>query len=230
MNGERLDRLREVPREDHHPLIGEVRSEEGLHPGTLFYVKEYGSGRSVTRTVLRESLPILVVASLFSSLGGGLALEHSKETLFALSPFIVLLPAMNDMIGDFGIIVSSRVAEHVYRDELRTAWWRDPEIHRLFAQVVSAALLSAVFVAVLALAITATRGDVATASFAVTVVGIVLLDTLILTTTVFVLAVLAGLATFKRGTDPNNVLIPITTSVADVLNVLLLTTLVVLLV
>jgi cation transporter-like permease len=223
-----VERVRELPREESHPLIHDVHREEAIDHGTLFYVKEYGSGAVVWRTILRESLPVLVLASLLSSLGGGTVLEHSKETIFALTPFLILLPALNDMIGDFGIIVSSRVSELCYQQDVADAWWREFEIRRLFAQVVVAATVTALATALAALSITAIGHDAVGPTFALRVVAVVVLDVLLLTSGVFVLAVLAGREAFRRGRDPNNFLIPITTSVADVLNILLLTGLILL--
>lgn len=224
----RLERIRGLQREKRHPLIQEIHEEEGLHKGTLFYVKEYGEGAIVWRTILRESLPVLLLASVISSVGG-VTLESAKVTIFALTPFVLLLPALNDMIGDYGIIVSARLSEIFYRREIDESWWRDRDIRRLFRQVVVAAGITSVFSTALALGITHWGYGPVGAIFAIKVVGGVMLHTLILIFVVFVIAILAGLVTYRRGHDPNNFLIPITTAIADLLNIVLLTVLVTLL-
>ena len=59
--------------------------------------------------IMKESIKILILASLISSLGG-IGLESVNVKLIALLPLLILLPAMNDMIGDFGAIISSRIS------------------------------------------------------------------------------------------------------------------------
>lgn len=219
---ERLEAVSKLQREKRHPLIYETHEEDEIHRGTLFYVKEYGTGAIVWRTILRESIAVMVLASLISSLGG-VAFEHAKETIFALTPFIILLPATNDMMGDFGIIVSSRFSELLYQQDIEATWWREPEIQRLFVQILTAAVITAVLTALLALGITVVGYSGVGTTFVVKVVGVVLLDTLVLVSTVFLVAVLSGLVVFRHEEDPNNFLIPITTAVADFLNIVLLT-------
>ncbi|MGB9675390.1 MAG: hypothetical protein ACPLYW_02200, partial [Candidatus Nanoarchaeia archaeon] len=61
----------------------------------------------VIKKILRESLVILIVASILSTIGG-IGLEALKTKFIFLIPLLILIPALNDAIGDFGVIISSK--------------------------------------------------------------------------------------------------------------------------
>jgi cation transporter-like permease len=62
---------------------------------------------------LRESLLVLVVTSLLSTIGG-IGFEALKEKFYLLPIILIALPALNDMIGDLGIILSSKFTTTIY--------------------------------------------------------------------------------------------------------------------
>src|SRR3989338_6869696 len=149
-----LEKLRLVERKKYHPLIHKIHKKHRISRKTLFYVKEYGSHANVPRTIVRESIKILVFASIISSFGG-LALEQIKAVFISIMPLIILVPALNDMIGDYGIIVSSRFSSMLHEKGIKRVWWMDSELRRLFAQIIVIALLTAVISSAAALAISA---------------------------------------------------------------------------
>ncbi|MFD1513415.1 magnesium transporter [Halomarina rubra] len=221
MSEPQLDELRDIDRTERHPLIYDVSETQDISRGTLFYVKEYGRGAVVWRTIVRESLLVLILASLVSSVGG-LALEEFKTVLFALTPFVVLFPALNDMLGDLGIVISGRYSELLYRRDEMPPWWRDSALRRLFVQVLAAALVMVVVAVGGALSITTLGGTAPSGTTIGKIVLVVFLDVLFLVCVVFAVALLTGTIVYRRGEDPNNVLIPVTTAVADVLNIVVL--------
>ena len=67
--------------------------------------------------IIHESVGILIIASVISTLGG-IGLEALQSKLTWLVPIIIVLPALNDMIGDFGAIVASRFTTMLYKKEV----------------------------------------------------------------------------------------------------------------
>jgi cation transporter-like permease len=61
---------------------------------------------------------------------------------------------------------------------------------------------------------------------AAAIFAIAIVDVVAVVSILFVVAVVAGIHFYKKGEDPNNFLIPITTSIADFGNMLLLAALV----
>src|SRR3989344_4456058 len=113
-----LRKLQKIKRKKHHPLIHQIHQRHKISKKTLFYVKEYGPHSHVPRTIIRESIKILIFASVLSSLGG-LALEHIKAIFVSVLPLIILLPTLNDMVGDFGTIIASRFSTMLHENWIK---------------------------------------------------------------------------------------------------------------
>lgn len=224
-----LKKLQKIQREKHHPLIHKLHHVHKFSKRTLFYVKEYGAQSNVPKTILKESIKIILLASIISSLGG-LALEQIKQVFISMIPLVILLPTLNDMVGDYGTIVSSRFSTMLHKGEVKKKVLQNSELKKLFLQITITAFLTAVISAGAALGIAAfsESGRTFTALFAAKVFVITILDVMVLVALLFVTAIVAGLHYYKKKEDPNNFLIPITTSVADLGNMVVLAVLVVL--
>lgn len=224
---DKLEKLRLVKRHKHHPLLHHIHKAHGISRKTLFYIKEYGPHSNVARTIIKESLKILLLASLISAFGG-IALEETKTLFVSLVPLVILLPALNDMIGDYGTIISSRISTMLHEGIVNAKWWKTPELRQLIAQVMIISMITAVLSAGIAIAIPIIGGSAFDGAMALKVVLITLLDVALLVSILVVLSAVFGIYFFKKEEDPNNFLIPITTSVADFGNMLLLAGLVIL--
>ena len=73
---------------------------------------------SLVKKIFRENLISILVAVFISSIGGSF-LEHEKSNLLAIPILIIIVPALNDMVGDFGCIIASRFSTMFYKDEIR---------------------------------------------------------------------------------------------------------------
>lgn len=222
-----LEKLRKASRKKHHPLKVKIRREYGLSKKTLFYVKEYGQHSNVPRTIVKESIKILLLASLLSSLGG-IALENIKVIFISIVPLVVLLPALNDMLGDYGSIISSRFTTLLYTGKLRGRWYKNSSLRKLFLQIVIIAMLTALISSSLALVISYFAGYGLTFEIGYKVFLIGIIDTILLVGLLFITSIFFGWYIYNKNEDPDNFLIPITTSVADFGNMMLLVLLVML--
>lgn len=168
-----------------------------------------------TRKIVKESIKILILASIISSIGG-ISIEAARTKLFALLPFLIMLPALNDMIGDFGTIVASKFTVLLYQKKIkRHEWWRGAAVHHLFLTVFSVALIASLFMSSLAYAIAWIRGFPFDPVLFAKLVIVSLLATLLLVTIIFAVSIIGGLYVHKKGHDPDNYLIPLATGIAD---------------
>jgi cation transporter-like permease len=220
-----LEKIRKIERHKHHPLLHHIHKHHQISRRTLFYVKEYGQHSNVVKTILRESLKILILASLLSSFGG-LALENVKYLFVSIIPLVILLPALNDMIGDYGTIVSARFSAMLYSEKKKEDWHKNKELHKLFTQIMIIALRASIFNCIFALGISTFSDFHVDAKIATKIFFITIIDVVILVSIIFLVAISAGIYFYKKGEDPNNFLIPITTSIADFGNMIILAILV----
>ena len=219
-----LETLTAVRRKRYHPLIHKIHKKHKISRKTLFYVKEYGPHTNVPKTIIKESIKILLFASIISSFGG-LALENIKTIFISITPLIILLPILNDMIGDYGAIMSSRFSTMLHEGKIKTKWWANKELKNLFAQIFIISIVTAVFSSFMAVTISRLSYALSTALI-LKIFLIAIIDVIFIVTLLFFISISAGLYFYKKKEDPNNFLIPITTSVADFGNMLMLSVLV----
>ncbi len=222
-----LEKLKKVKRKVHHQLIHKIHKEHKISKKTLFYVKEYGPRSNVARTIIKESIKVLLIASIISSIGG-LALENIKVVLTSITPFIILLPVLNSMIGDYGIITSARFSTMLHEGKAGSRWWANDEFVKLLVQIMTIAVVTAVLSSIVAFYISLSSGHYSSLRLAPKIYFTVLIDVAVLVSIVFLISIMSGFYFYKKGEDPNNFLIPITTSVADFGNMMTLSLLIVL--
>ncbi len=222
-----LKKLQSLKRKHYHPLIHRIHKKHNISKKTLFYVKEYGPHSNVPKTIIKESIKILLFASVVSSFGG-LALENIKTIFVSIVPLLILLPVLNDMIGNYGTVVSSKFSTLLHEGRVKERWWKNLELRELFFQLISVSFITAVLSSAAALVISASSAYAVDLGVIFKILFIVIFDVLALVSILFLIAVLAGLHFYRKGEDPNNFLIPITTSVADFGNMIILSLLVLL--
>ncbi len=220
-NRKHLRKIQQLRRQQYHPLLHKIHHKHRISRKTIFYMKEYGPHTNVPRKIIRESLRMLLLAAVVSSLGG-LALEQSRTAFVAIIPLIILLPALNEIIGAYGTIIASRFSAMLYEGRIRGHWSESRDLRKLFVQISIIGLLTAAASSLLALMLAHVSQGRVSATIWAKVFGLAILDVALLLGIISVAAVLAGLHYYKKGEDPNNFLIPLTTSVADFGNMLLL--------
>ena len=220
-----LEKLQNIEKKNYHPLIHKIHKKYNISRKTLFYVKEYGQHAHVSKVILKESLKVLILASIVSSLGG-IALESMKSIFASIIPLIVILPVLNDMIGDYGTIMSSRFATMLHQGKIHRHPLMNKEVKKLLLQIFVISIITAFFSAVLALFISYISSYSINLSLAYKIFFIAILDTLILAFVLSLTAIFAGIYFYKKKEDPNNFLIPMTTSIADLGNIAIMSILI----
>ncbi len=221
-----LRKLSKIKRKIYHPLIHKIHKEHKISKRTLFYVKEYGKHSNVPKTIIKESIKILILASIIS-LFGGIAIEKIKSIFISIIPFVILLPVLNDIVGDFGTIISSKFSTMLHEGKVKSRWWKQPEILKLYYQMVIIAGIGAIIASVLSLGISSfSSGFSVAVSYKIFLITVI--DVLFLVTLIFIVSIISGIYIYKKKEDPNNFLIPISTSIADFANMVVLSILIIL--
>ena len=119
------------------------------------------------------------------------------------------------MIGDFGMIMISRFSTALYEKKINKDGVHSKIIKHLFKEVIPISIFSAIYISVLATLISHLRGFAFNALTLWKIIGITLATTLTLVLFVFIVAAIGSIYIYKKKMDPDDILIPITTSIAD---------------
>ncbi len=208
-------RITKLKRCAHHKYTHALHYKKNISRKTLFYMKEYGPRSHIVANIVRESLKILIFASVLSTLGG-IGLRSVSSELMTILPLLVLLPALNDMIGDFGTVASSKISTGLFLGKIKQKGIFSSEFVRsLFKVHLKVALVSAVYISVGAFLLAGFQGYIFNASAFLRVLGLTTAASALLVVIIFTISYTWGVREFKRGEDPNNFLIPISTAIAD---------------
>ncbi|MBI2148296.1 magnesium transporter [Candidatus Woesearchaeota archaeon] len=168
------------------------------------------------REIFRESIGVLLV-SIILGLIAGMFLRNIQDSLIVILPLIIMLPALNGMIGNYGIIVTSKITTAL--DEKKVKNIHSHIIKHLFKDIIPVALFSAVYISILSTFIAYFKGFEFSYFILSKIMLITIVTTLSLVIFIFIVAVIGSLVVYKKGIDPEDVLIPITTSIADVFSI-----------
>lgn len=152
---------------------------------------------------------ILTTAAASSvSLIGGIGLEAVAESLLPLIPMVVALPALNTMVGDYSTIIAAHAGDPFERERTRK-------------QLVKAISWSIIFnilgVTILSLLLAARRDFDVTLAFTLRFGLFIAAAITAAVAFMFVLTYVLDKIFEKRRLNPDDILIPIVTSVSDVL-------------
>ncbi|MDH3683839.1 MAG: magnesium transporter [Acidimicrobiia bacterium] len=173
----------------------------------------------ISRQVLLESLPVLVVAGTLSLVAGAV-LERSIERLLTFSVLLVLLPGYLSTAGALGGILSSRLSTKVHLGLIEPA--RIPRGDARADIRVTFALALPIFALLAVLA--GTVGSLAgrTSPGLLMLVSVALTGGLVATAFVAGIAYYGTLAVVRFGLDPDNHGIPLVSASLDVIGALTL--------
>lgn len=224
----KLKKVKKIKREKHDKKLHEIHKKHHVSKKTLFYLKEYGGKTNVSKRIIKESLKILIITSILSSFGG-FALERIKVLFLAITPLVILLPALNDMVGNCSIIISSRFSEMLHEGKVQKKIMKTKEVKKLFFQILTVSFIAAILSSTIALIISHFSEGGMNLIFILKIFFIVIFDMLFLTTLLFFIVIFLGVRIYNKNEDPNNFLIPISTGIADFANMVLLMILILLL-
>ncbi|MHA2185055.1 MAG: magnesium transporter [Promethearchaeota archaeon] len=169
--------------------------------------------------IFKESIVIVVISSIIG-LFSGTVLSFNEEVLYTFPILLLILPALNSLIGDISTVLVARLTTHLYVGTLPPKIQKTKRIVDDFYGLIATLLLGFIFLVILGYGLGIVTGiQLVNPLF---MISIILLTITIIFLLMFILLFLGAIFLFKRGMDPNNFLIPFVTSLADFLTPLFL--------
>lgn len=209
-----------LKRSRHHSFVHSVHKKHKISYRTLTYMKEYGPKSHVSHVIIRESLKVLILASVISSIGG-VGLNQIQSRLLSIIPLVILLPALSDMVGDYGTTISSKFTNMLYLGKIKGRWWKSESVRSLFFTMFLISIISSIYIGFLSYILAYVKGFAFEISVLLKILQLSILSATLLVCLIFLISVVGGIYIYRKGEDPNNFLIPITTSVGDIGSMLL---------
>lgn len=142
------------------------------------------------------------------SLIGGIGLEAVKEKLLPLVPLIIALPALNTMVGDYAAIIAAHASDPAER----------PFTKRVLAHAIAKAIwVNIIGVLILSIVIAWQRDYLFTGIFLAKFIAFVVFAMLAVVAGMFGLTAALDKFLENEKLNPDDILIPIVTSVTDVM-------------
>jgi mgtE-like transporter len=169
--------------------------------------------------ILKESIPIMIISAAIST-GAGYILNSNSSMILALPGIIVIIPSFINMNGSIVSVLSSRISSALHMGTIKPKFKNTQTLDRNIIATLVITLLSFLSLGVIA-------------SIFNLVIGLKSLNIMIFPLTILVagtltMSVLSGLSiilsyySYSRGMDPDNLVIPLLTSVGDFLGILML--------
>lgn len=169
---------------------------------------------------MKESMPLLTIL-IALEIAGGQILSQNEGFLIKWPIFLVMIPVINGVGGNIGSILGARLSSglHVGSIELRR---HGKELQKNIISTVLLGIVSYTSLAIFILIISPLLG-ISIESNILLKVGYIMIGTgLLLTAIVILISVSVARFSFENGFDPDNTVIPIVTTLCDVLGIVCL--------
>jgi len=171
--------------------------------------------KELFKRIMKESIPALVVAALIQIIAGTAMQLRGIEAWIAIPVFLMLVPSLSDLGNDVACIVSSRITTLLALGVIEPKLERSEALEKNIIAIATIGILSSFYMGMINFIIADKAGlrpIPMIPFFAVCVIAVTIL-------TLLVCAVAIGIAliAWRRGLDPDNVTIPISTSISDLL-------------
>jgi mgtE-like transporter len=176
-----------------------------------------------TKRIMKESMPLLIPLVAIMIAGGQL-LKQNEALLIDFPIFLVMIPVIISVGGNIGSILGARLSSGLHLGTIEI------ELHgkELRENVISAALLGIISytsLTIFILIVSPLMGINIESNGANILLkaGYIMLGTgLLLTAIVIVISVFVARFSFENGFDPDNTVIPVVTTLCDVLGIVCL--------
>ncbi|MFX1477679.1 MAG: magnesium transporter [Promethearchaeota archaeon] len=169
--------------------------------------------------IFKESIIIVIISSLIGLISGSV-LTSNEEIIYTIPILLLILPALNSLIGDISTILVSRLTTHLYIGTIVPKIKSSKRVREDLLGLLLTLLLSLGVLLIIGYSIGTLTGVKIVNPFLI--IGIISVTVLIIFFILFAFLFISAIFLFKRGMDPNNYLIPFITSLADFLTPLFL--------
>lgn len=169
---------------------------------------------------MKESMPLLTLATFLEILGGQI-LNQNEDKLIAVPIFLVMIPVVNGVGGNIGSILGARLSSGLHLGSIQLKG-RGEELNKNILSAVLLGIISYTSLTIVILVISPLLGIQIGADLLLKAGYIMIGTGLMLTAIVILVSVFVARFSFKKGLDPDNTVIPIVTTLCDVLGILCL--------
>ncbi|MFX0001281.1 MAG: magnesium transporter [Candidatus Hodarchaeota archaeon] len=169
--------------------------------------------------IFKESIIIVILSSLFGLISGTL-LSSSEALLTTIPILLLIIPALNSLIGDMSTVLVSRLTTHLYIGTLSPKIQKSDRLKEDFLGLLITLLLSLIALLLIGYFVAIILGIEIVNPFLI--IFIISITALLIFIIMFVSLFVSAIFLYKHGKDPNNFLIPFLTSLADFLTPLFL--------
>lgn len=158
----------------------------------------------------RQSLAFIIVSTALAScisMIGGIGIEFSEKEFLPLVPLVIALPALNTMVGDYATIIAAHAGSPGERSTTRK---------KLIKAIAKSTLVNIIGTIALSLFLAHHRGYTASPLFFAKFSVFILLAVASIVTSMFFITYTLDKILEKRKLNPDDVLIPIVTTITDV--------------
>jgi len=172
------------------------------------------------RKIVKTGLPLLSLTILIEIIAGQI-LQGKQESLLLFPIFLISIPVINSVSGNIGSVLGARLASGLHVGYI-TLSLKDKEMHDNFIISLLIGFITYFTLAIIIYFI-AVFGNLLTEDIAlINFIMIFLLTGVLLISIVALVSVITAFLSFKRGLDPDDMVAPVVTTVADVLGILFL--------
>jgi cation transporter-like permease len=159
---------------------------------------------------LRSIITVALTTGLASALSllGGIGLEHVSRQILPLVPLLIALPGLNDLVGDYASIIAAHTGDPSERRRSHR------ELSRAIFHVVG---LNIAAIVGLSLIVALLRGYALNLLFALRFALFTAFAVLVVVAFIFWLNRFLDRLLVKHRYNPDDLLIPVSTSIADIL-------------
>jgi cation transporter-like permease len=145
----------------------------------------------------------------------GTVLSSNERILYAIPIMLLIIPALNSLIGDISTVLVSRLTTHLYIGTLPPKIQRSYRLKEDFYGLLITLILSLISLLILGYMVGIILGISIVSP--ILMIIIIFITILLIFFMMFIILFIGAIYLFKRGMDPNNFLIPFVTSLADFL-------------
>jgi mgtE-like transporter len=168
---------------------------------------------------LRESLPVLTFCAFIGVVAGSL-IQLKTEVLVSIPAYLMLIAPLNDLGNDLTCILSSRISTLLALGIVKPKFEVNEALRESLTALIVIAFFSSIYIAFLNVLLATSTGI--ELLFFPSFLAICLITVLILTVFVAIISISISFIAWKKGLDPDNVTIPIGTTLSDLLGVVCL--------
>jgi mgtE-like transporter len=172
------------------------------------------------KKIVKHGLPLLTITIIVEVFAGQI-LQGKQEFLIVVPIFLISIPVINSVAGNVGSVLGARLASGLHVGYI-THSLKDEEMQNNLIISIGIGFLTYFLLAIVIYFI-ASFSRIITEDLVLTkFVGILILTGFLLIFVVSIVSVLTAFISFKRGLDPDDMVAPVVTTVADVLGIIFL--------